>query len=222
MKEKIVVLGTGAHSKVVLDIVESADHFEIAGVVSGDPEAPDAVRGHPFLGGFEVLSDLCNQGVQHAAIGIGGWTDNTFREEVFRMAKTAGFLLPPLMHPSAIVAPDVPIGEGSMVGPGAIIETEATIGRNVIVSCASLVAHETRVDDHVLISGAAKIGSHVELRRGSVIAFGATVVSRLVVGEEALVAAGAVVVDHVPSGNWVYGVPARTRKTTPTDGSRSA
>ncbi len=209
--EKIVVLGTRGHAKVVLEILEAEGRFEVAGVCSGDPAAPDSVCGHPFLGDFLVLPRLREQGVEHAAIGIGGWTDNAFRKEVFEKVKSIGFRLPRAVHPTAVIAADVTLGEGCMVGSGALIMTEATIGSNAIVSSGSLIGHETSIGDHALISGGARIGANVDVREGAVVAFGATVVSRLVVGENALVAAGAVVVEDVPAGSRVFGVPARVR-----------
>ena len=210
-KSRLVVLGTGGHAKVVLEILESIGVHEIVGVCSGDPEAPDRVAGYPFLGDFDILPELRRTGVEHAAIGIGGWTDNDFRRQVFSDVKAMGFRPVTAVHPTAVVARNVEIGEGSIVGSGAVVMTEAVIGRDTIVSSGSLVGHETTIRDHVLISGGVKVGANVDIEDGAVIAFGATVVSRLTVGENALVAAGAVVVRDVPARLRVFGVPARAR-----------
>ena len=208
---RIVVLGTGGHAKVVLEILEAAGRFSVLGVVSGDPEAPASVGGYPFLGDFSVLPRLRDDGVEHAAVGVGGWTDNAFRKRVFTLAISAGFQLPPVVHPTAVVPPNVALGAGCVVGSGALLMTEVSIGRNAIVSSGTLIGHETVVGDHALISGGAKVGARVEVRAGAVVAFGATVVSRLVVGENAVVAAGAVAVRDVAAGTRVFGLPAQER-----------
>jgi sugar O-acyltransferase (sialic acid O-acetyltransferase NeuD family) len=210
-REALVVLGTGAHAKVVIEVLEAAGQYDILGVCSGDPAAPETVCGYENLGTFNILEKLRDQGVKFAAIGVGGWTDNSFREEVFNMAKAKGFELVRAIHPSAIIASNVVIGEGSMIGSGVTIMTEAIIGRNAIISSAALISHETIIADHVLISGAAKVGAQVHIDEGAVVAFSATVNSRVTVGSKALGASGAVAIKNVKPGTRVFGTPAVER-----------
>jgi UDP-perosamine 4-acetyltransferase len=209
----LVVLGNGGHAKVVIEILEAMNRFEILGCCSSDPNPPKTVAGYPFLGDFAVLRELACDGVHEAAVGIGGWTDNVRREAVFLLAKEMGYRLVKAVHPSAVVAPNVHIGDGSIIGAAAIVMTEASIGDNVIVSSGAFVGHETVVGDHVLLSGAAKIGANATIMEHAVIAFGATVLSRVTVGRNALVAAGAVAVKDVPDNTRVFGIPARPRDT---------
>ncbi len=209
---KLVVLGSGGHAKVIIEILEAMDQFEIVGCSSGDPDPPSEVSGYSFLGAFDDLPGLMKKGVKLAAVGVGGWTDNTFRQEVFEMAKEMGFELVKPVHPTVVRPPNVVIGEGTMVGSGAVLMTEAAIGRNVIISSQCLIGHETVIEDHVLVSGAVKVGADVRIRQGALLAFASTVLSRTVVGEDALVAAGAVVVDDVPAHARVFGVPAKPRQ----------
>ena len=115
-KRKLVVLGNGTHAKVVIEILEAMDCFEILGCSSSDPDPPLEVCGYPFLGDFEVLRELSQDGVRSAATGIGGWTDNTFRKEVFDRVTGMGYQFVCAVHPTAIVAPNVRIGEGTMIG----------------------------------------------------------------------------------------------------------
>jgi UDP-perosamine 4-acetyltransferase len=211
MKEKAILLGHGAHAKVVLEIIEEMNQYEIIGCCSSDPNPPDQFCNIPFIGDFNKLTDYYNNGIHKVINGIGGWTDNNFRIEVFDQVKKIGFNVVKAIHPTAVIANNVQIGEGSMIGSAAVIMTEAKIGENAIISTSSLISHETTICNHVLISGAAKIGAQVVIEENSVIAFGATVLSRVSVGNRALVAAGAVVINNVLDDEKVFGLPARVK-----------
>jgi UDP-perosamine 4-acetyltransferase len=209
--KSVVILGTGAHAKVVIEIIECMGGYDIIGVCSSDPNAPASLCGYEYLGDFNILDDLYQKGLRLAAMGVGGWTDNIFRVQVFNDAKRKGFDLLTAIHPKSMVAQNTIIGEGCIVDAGANLMTEAVIGRNCIVSVSSLISHESTLADHVLVSGAAKIGAQVTIETGAVIAFGSTVVSRLKIGENAVVAAGAAVLHDVKDNTTVFGIPAKTK-----------
>ncbi len=207
----IVILGTGSHAKVVIEILEAMGQFDIIGCLSGDPDAPISVLGYSFLGDWDSLPEVTKKGVQHAAIGVGGWTSNDFRKEIFALAKSRGLAAVTAIHPSVILSKSATIGEGSVIYAGAVIQNEVSIGTNTIISAGSLLEHEAILEDHVLVSTGVSVGARATIREGALLAIGSTVVGDVTVGKNALVAAGAVVVNDVPDGARVYGVPAKEK-----------
>lgn len=210
MTGKVLVLGTGSHAKVVIEILIEMKK-DIAGCVSGDPNAPKAVLGCPVIGNWENLSDIRRRGITHAAVGVGGWTDNAFRQEVFAMAKSAGFDLVTAIHPSVEMSRSATVGEGSVVFAGAVMQTQVIVGRNVIIATNSQLDHETIVEDHVLVSAGVTVGARVRIQESALLAIGSVVVSDRTIGKGAVVAAGAVVVEDVPPGSRVFGIPAKPK-----------
>jgi UDP-perosamine 4-acetyltransferase len=209
--QKVVVLGSSGHAKVVVEILESLGEFEIVGVTTKDGNGMKQFCGYPILGDDGVLPSLLKNGVERAVIGVGGYRDNHARKLVFNRAKSLGFELVTAIAPSAIVAPSATIGEGSVLFPGAIINTKAAIGRNVVVATGSTVDHETLIEDHVLISAGVTVGANVHICEGALLAIGSTVITGVRIGANSLVAAGAVVVKDVARGASVFGVPARSK-----------
>ena len=204
----VVVLGSGGHAKVVIDILRAMGGFDILGCIADDTDPDRLVSGVPIIGRAERVESLAGEG-HCAAIGVGGWTDNRDRIEVFERAVANSVEIVTAVHPRAHVSPSAAIGRGSVILPGATICTEARVGENVIIYTNSSVDHESQVQDHVLISAGVSIGAHATIERAVVVAIGATVASRVTVGRESLVAAGATVIDDVPKGASVRGVPAR-------------
>ena len=81
----------------------------------------------------------------------------------------------PGVHPTAVVAPGVQLGEGVSIQPYAVIEEGASIGPRTIIGAHSYVGHEAQIggDCHihprVMIGYRCKIGSRVTLHSGAVI-----------------------------------------------------
>lgn len=205
----VIVLGTGKHSEVVIEVIRAAACYQILGVVSSDPNAPEELFGCKHLGSFEVLQTLNKQSEIQVVNGLGGWTDLQFRVDWYNKIKAWGYQFATIIHPSAVIAEGVSIGEGTMIGSNVTVMTGAKIEKNVIVSSASLVSHHTIIEDHVLISGGVNIGAEVKINKQAIIAFSAVVNSRLEIGEKALVATGAVAVKNVVAETTVMGIPAR-------------
>jgi sugar O-acyltransferase (sialic acid O-acetyltransferase NeuD family) len=212
MKEKVVLIGSGGHAKVVADILREMGTYEIIGVTVKDTGSHDTFCGYPILGGDEVLPKLINDGVRSVAIGIGGFTDNNLRKRVYTKVKALGFRVVSAIHPRTAISGSASLGEGVVIFPGVIINTEVRVGNNVVIATGSTVDHETTVEDHVLISAGVTIGAYASIREGALIALGAKIVSGIQVGKNALVAAGGVVIENVGENARVFGVPARPRQ----------
>jgi len=210
-KSKLLVLGTGSQAKIVIDLLEEVGTYELAGCASGDPNAPATISGYPFLGDWESLPEIRSGGVTHAAIGIGGWTGNELRKEIYERAKRSGFEIVTAIHPTAIIARSATVGEGSVIMAGATLQNHVTMGRNNIMFGNSIIGHEAVLKDHVLVSGGVTVGGCTLIGEGVVLAIGSTVVSNMKIGENVFVAPGAVVTNDIPSNTKVFGIPAREK-----------
>ncbi len=207
----LLIIGSGGHAKVVIDIVTAMGGYEIVGLASNDDDPSRLVAGHRILSGLDYLESLTDR-AGHFAMGIGGWTDNKDRRRAYEAAIDAGLQPVTVVHPATSISPSASIGPGCVVFPGAVLNTDASIGVDTIVATNSSIDHESTIGDHVLISAGVTIGARVTIGDRAALAIGCVVASRVKVGTDTLVAAGAVVVDDVPDGAKVYGLPARSRE----------
>jgi sugar O-acyltransferase (sialic acid O-acetyltransferase NeuD family) len=206
-KEKIIIIGSGGHAKIILDILEKINKYEIIGVVTED--TMDNFNGYPILGNDEVLSDLLKKDIKNVAMGIGGLRDNFLRKKIFEKVKKQGFNVISVIDPSAIISKSVSLGEGVVIFAGVVINTGVFIGNNVIIATSSTIDHETKVEDHVLISAGVTIGANDLIQEGALLSLGSKVISGLKIGKNILVGAGAVVVSDCMDTGTYLGVPAR-------------
>jgi UDP-perosamine 4-acetyltransferase len=209
-KEKVVLIGNGGHAKVVIDILEEMNIYEIIGVTT-DRKDSDRFCGYPILGNDEVLLNLINNGVTHAAMGIGGFKDNNLRRKVYAKVKAYGFKFVSPIHPSAMISKSALIGEGTVIFRGVAINNDVRIGDNAFIATGSTIDHETIIEDHVLISAGVTIGAYTTIQEGALCALGAKIISGIKVGKNALIAAGAVVVNDIDDNAKVFGIPAKEK-----------
>jgi len=116
-----------------------------------------------------------------------------------------------LIHPSAVIAGDAQIGEGSQIMAGVVIGPRARIGKQCIVNTRAGIDHETVLEDGAEISPGATLCGLIRVGTCSWIAAGATVLPMVRIGENAVVGAGSVVNKDVPAGTTVVGIPARPK-----------
>lgn len=204
-KRPIKIVGCGAHGRVIADIARAAGE-PVSGFIDDNPGAAPA--------GFAAEGPTRDAVPRFVAmhrfvVAIG---DAAARRSVAEMILAAGGELATLIHPTAVIAPDVTLGAGTVVMAGAIINTGTRIGRFAIVNTGAIVDHDNIIEDNVQIAPGCTLAGRVTCRRDCFIGTGATIIPRIVVGEGACVAAGATVIRPVKPHTLVAGCPAIEKK----------
>jgi UDP-perosamine 4-acetyltransferase len=208
--KKVIVIGSGGHAKVVIDILHEMQNVEIFGITSNSLSAGSFYIGYQILGDDEVLSQYVDQNY-FIAMGLGGYRDNNLREKVYNYAKELGFSFINVIHPNAIISKTVKLGESIVIFPGVVLNTDVQIGNNSIVATGSTIDHETIIGNNVLVSAGVTVGACSKIQDNSLLALGSKVISGIAIGRNAVVAAGAVVIKNVQNNETVFGIPAKPK-----------
>lgn len=193
---KLTIIGASGHGKVAADIAKLNGYDEICFL--DDDETIKECGGYPVVG----KTDKSISGPAFIAIG-----DPSIRERL-----SGGRELVTLIHPSAVIADDVVIGNGTLVTAAAVINPGTVIGRSCIINTSSSIDHDCRIGDYAHISVGAHLCGTVSVGRESWIAAGATVSNNINICEGCVVAAGAVVVRDLTEPGIYMGVPAKLTK----------
>lgn len=195
--EKVTLYGGGGHCKVVVEILRSQG-VEVECIVDDNPRC-DSYRGIPVVRTAQTSGPLI------VTIGNCG-----IRRRIAESVAVESFFT--AVHPNAIVAPGVVIGEGSVVCAGAIVQPDARIGRHCIVNTRSVVEHDVRLGDYVHVASGATVCGGVEIGEGSWIGAGSVVRQGIRIGKNCMIGAGSVVVKDIPDGVTAYGNPCRIKE----------
>lgn len=190
--DSIFVYGAGGQGKVVIDAIRSNPaSYRISLVVDDDPHLHGkSLLGHPIASPDQVGGD-------RGFISIG---DNASRQKV--ASRYRGRLII-IAHRSTVIAPDVPVGEGTIFLPGSIVMPGSRIGENVIINTAASVDHDCVIEDGVHIAPGSRLCGNVYVGRGSLLGAGSIVVPGVRIGRDVFVHAGQVVTKDVADGTIV-------------------
>ena len=202
-----MVLCAGGHAKVLINALLECK-VEIIGVVDRDPRKHgSSVLGIKVAGGDELVLDHPPQSIQ-LVNGLGSVDTLQPRRLLFEKFMQKGYRFATVIHPSAVVARDVTLGEGVQIMAGVVLQPGVSIGADTIINTAASIDHDCRIGAHThiapgaVLSGGVRVGSEVHLGTA------AAVIHNIEIGDRSLVAAGAVVTRQVRPGSRVSGVPA--------------
>jgi sugar O-acyltransferase (sialic acid O-acetyltransferase NeuD family) len=207
----VIVIGSGGHAKVIIDIINEMKIYNIIGITSNSLAFGESFLGYKVLGDDDILESQFSPENIQVAMGLGGHTDNNIRKKVFEKVKTLGYTFINVIHPFSSISKTAKIGEGVAIFPNVALNSYSELGDNVIVITGSTVDHETIVGNHVLISAGVTVGAYSNIEDEVLLALGSKIVSGITIGKKSLIAAGAVVVKNTPENSKMFGVPAKER-----------
>ena len=119
----------------------------------------DAVRGDAVVGKCVDYTELTGSYTD----AVAAFGENRLRLAWAEKLLAAGYRVPSVVHPTAIVSPSAMLGEGCLVLQGAIVNTAARLGRACLVNAGALVDHDAVLADgahanlHATVKGWARL-----------------------------------------------------------------
>jgi acetyltransferase EpsM len=212
---QIVIIGAGGHGKEVASYVQALREAGADVCVGGfiDDHRTEDHYGLPVLGGVDDLDLRLVGGPSTCIHYISAVGDNAVRARLIqRLEGNAGLIPWTLVHPSAVIGPEVKIGEGTCLAPSVVVTTDVQIGRHCILNTGASVSHDSVLEDFVNLNPRATVCGNVRIGEGCYVGAGATVINGVSVGEWSVIGAGAVVTRDIPPHVTAVGVPARVIK----------
>jgi sugar O-acyltransferase (sialic acid O-acetyltransferase NeuD family) len=214
-RPKLLVIGSSGHASVLVDAIELAGVYDVAGYLDDTLEQGTDRRGYPVLGGLNDAASVCgDQLIESVVIAIG---DNWWRRKVFcDLAQKCPHLgFPVIKHPSALVAASAEVGKGTAILAGSHVGPGSRVGVFCIINTSSSIDHDCTMHNFASIAPGVFTGGLVKIGECSAIGVGANISDRISIGSHAVVGTGAVVVRDIPDLVVAYGNPARVQRPRP-------
>lgn len=209
LMQDLIIIGAGGNSRVIVDMIAQDSRYRAVGLLDDDPVLMGReMMGLPVLGPRAKLCELARRGVRHAVVGIVGATSTSLRRKVCQETRAAGFEIPSIIHPAAIIADSVSLGMGVLIMAGAIVNPCSVVENDVLINTGSIVEHDCVIEEGAFLGPGVKLAGNTRVGRHAFVGIGALSIPGVRIGEESLVAAGAVLTKNVPARHFARGVPA--------------
>lgn len=169
MNKKIVIIGAGGHSKVLVDIIEKNNDI-VFGFLD-DNTTKIEFGDYKVLGKINSSEKISKENSDILfIIAIGN------KEIRKKIAQEYNLKYYTAIHPTAVISGiDVTIEEGTAIMANAVINSSAKIGKNVIINTGSIIEHDTTIEDFVHISYGVIIGAKTKVEESSYIGAGSVI-----------------------------------------------
>lgn len=209
-KRNILIVGSSGHAKVVIDIVEREGKYKITGLIDRFRKKRSKTMGYEISGREEDVPYLEKRKKIHGiVIAIG---ENFLRanvvERISRMCP--GIKYVNAIHPGAMIARDVFVGDGTVIMPGVVVNASCNIGQHCILNTHSSLDHDSTMGMYSSLAPNAATGGTCRIGEYSAVGIGATLIQGVKIGAHSVIGAGATLVKDVPSFSVAYGTPAKT------------
>jgi sugar O-acyltransferase (sialic acid O-acetyltransferase NeuD family) len=204
--ENLLIIGTGGHSSVAIDIAIRL-RFKILGLVD-DYLPKNMVRNsYPILGNTEELEKLCKEyQCLNVFIAVG---NNVERFKIYNRIKEINKInFVNLIHPNAILGFKSVISIGTMVWAGSVIGPFSEIKKFSILNTLSSLDHHSIMEDFSSLGPKSCTGGFVKINKFSSINIGSILVDKITIGTNCIIGANSLVLKDINDNQIVYGSPA--------------
>lgn len=197
--KKVLLLGSGGHAKCVIDAMRLVGEYSPHCLLDFKERIGEKVLGVAITGSDSDLPAYRKRGIKLCFVALGSTGDPARRIAVWKLAVKAGFQLPNIIHPSAVVSAHAAIGCGVYIGPGAMVNAGAVIGDGCIINSGAIVEHDCNVGAFVHIAPGAVLSGGVIVGDNAHLGTGCAVTHGLKIGEGSIIGTGSAVVKDIPA-----------------------
>ncbi len=146
----LLILGAGGQGQVVKELAQNIGIFRKIDFLDDDPNNPHAI-GRCFD---------CKKFVEDYPIAIPSVGNQELRMQWIDMLIREGFVIPTLIHRTAIVSPSAEIDYGS------VVEAKVTIGANSKIGYGCIISSGATIDRNMVIMDGAHIDCGMVVKKG--------------------------------------------------------
>lgn len=212
-KKNIIIIGASGHAKVIIDIIEQINKFNIVGLIDSFKPIDFKIFKYKVIGREEDIPKLAlkynfNKGI----IAIG---DNWTRKKMYHKIKNIypEFDYISAIHPKAIIGKHVTIGKGTVIMAGVIVNSDSKIGRFCILNTKASLGHDGNLKKFASLAPNSTVGGNVKIGTCTAICIGTNILQNIIIGKYTIIGAASLVNRNIPDYKMAYGSPAKAIKS---------
>lgn len=205
--KKLILIGSGFHSKIVYDEILRQKKYKVLGYLSNDDKKKHSIKKIRYLGKLEALNKLRFKNY-FCIIAVG---QGDARERILNETKKLKVKIKweKIISKNAIISANTKIGEGSVVISGSIINVGTKIGKHCLINTGSSIDHDNVFKDFSGCGPQTITGGNVTIGEKSYIGIGSVIKNNIKIQENAVIGASSLVLKNCKKNSIYFGRPAK-------------
>ena len=191
---EILIFGCGSYGQICYMHLSSDSACQVIGFVQDEPQV-NLFFDKPVY----RFNDIVPYPVIYFYAAVGYSELNYNRTACYLKMKNKGFLPVSYFHNSAIISPDVIIGEHVYIMENSVLQTSVLIGENTIIYMGCNIAHHSKIGNNCFLAQGVNICGYVTVGDNCFIGANALIFNNISIGDGCVIAAGAVVKRDMPN-----------------------
>jgi sugar O-acyltransferase (sialic acid O-acetyltransferase NeuD family) len=208
-KSSVLIFGSSGHAKVIIDIFEKDERFEIIGLIDDFRNIGEKTLDYKVLGkgdDIAVLNKKYPDAMIFVAVGD-NWMRQIVVNKIISIVPEIKFAT--AIHPSAQIGKNVKIGRGVAIMAGTIINSDSFLGDFTIVNTKASIDHDCKLFQYASVAPGTVLGGNVTVGEYSAISIGAVIKNEIKIGKHSIIGAGALVLKDCEDNVVMYGCHAK-------------
>jgi len=213
MTRKVIILGGLGNGSVIANAIIDAGkrgdkEWQFAGYLNDRLSKDDMIEGHPVLGKLENAREFVKDGYYfiNTIFRIDGQKE---RIELFESLNIPEKRLATFIHPLSYVAPNVNLGNGTVVMPNVSISSGTSFGNGCLIMVGATIGHDNKIGCYCHFAAQCCVGAYLTMADGVHIGLNATIRENLTIGKNATLGMGSVLTKNMGENEIWVGNPAK-------------
>lgn len=208
--KRILILGSGSHSKVIFSEIISLKKYKIVGFIDEKKKKNTKIlnyrkKDYKILG---KITDLKKINFDCAVIGVG---DNTTRKEIMHRAEInkRNIKWEKIISINAKISINVKIGNGTVIISGSNINFGTKIGSHCLINSCSSIDHDNTFGDFSSTGPGVITGGNVSIGQYCHLGIGSKIKNNILIDKKTIIGGNSFVNKNCKNNSIYFGVPAK-------------
>jgi sugar O-acyltransferase (sialic acid O-acetyltransferase NeuD family) len=213
MSKKVIILGGIGNGSVIANAVVDANkrgdsEWEFYGYLNDRIEKGGNIEGYPVLGKTSSSKKLVEEGYYfiNTIFRIDGQQE---RVDMFEQLGIPNERLATFIHPLTYIAPNVQLGNGTIVMPNVSISSGTSFGIGCIIMVGATIGHDNTIGNYCHFAAQCCVGAYTKIADGVHIGLNATTRENISIGKNATLGMGSVLTKSMGDNEIWVGNPAK-------------
>ncbi|HDQ16305.1 MAG TPA: sugar O-acyltransferase [Bacteroidetes bacterium] len=213
MSKKVIIIGGLGNGSVIANAIIDANirgdkTWECAGYLNDRIETGEKIETLPVLGKTYDAIKFLPEGYYfiNTIFRIDGQSE---RINMFEKLKIPQERLATFVHPMSYVAPNVKLGNGSVVMPNVSISSGTSFGISCLIMVGVTIGHDNKIGNYCHFAAQSCVGAYMEISDGVHIGLNATTRENIKIGKNSTLGMGSVLTKNIGDNEIWVGNPAK-------------